>query len=273
MKKKIIRNVFIAFIVIGLGITFLLYNNQSKEKGDYPDEQKHIVSSEVKEESENPVENHTSGQSESSNIRSWFEEEKDVSEKVDDHFPYSIPNSTLSIRAVKSYSGVYIEDGSDKDISNIAAIILDNKGNENIEYAKITLPYGEKEYIFEAKTLAAGATMVVQESTGAKYVEGEYGEATVVVATMEKMEMSEKSVELSETESGALKIANISGENIPCVRIFYKFYLEDIGVSVGGITYTSKITELKAGETRVITPSHYDKDASRVMMVRTYDTY
>jgi hypothetical protein len=49
--------------------------------------------------------------------------------------------------------------------------------------------------------------------------------------------------------------------------------MEDVKVSVGGITYTSKITELKAGETRIITPSHYDKDVSRVMMVRTYDTY
>ena len=237
-KKQIIGIVIFILAVIGLGILIL----SQKKSGDR-------------------------------DIRSWFEEGKSISEGKDDNFPYQIPNSSLSIRAVKSYSGVFIEDGSDKDVSGIAAIILDNKGTENIEYAKITLKCEGKEYVFEAKTLAAGATMVVQESTGAKYADGEYGEATAMVAPMEKQDLSEQLVKVKETESGGIQITNISGKDIPCVRIFYKFYIEDLDVLVGGITYTSKITDLQANEVRVIIPSHYDKDASRVMMVRTYDTY
>jgi len=87
------------------------------------------------------------------------------------------------------------------------------------------------------------------------------------------LEMSEDKVKVTETESGSLQVENISGQDIPCVRIFYKFYMEDLGVCVGGITYTSKIVQLKAGESRNVTPTHYDSEVSRVMMVRTYEEY
>lgn len=273
-KKQIIVIAVIALIAVGLGVIIYLLKKQDTVKSENPIAQKE-ESKETGEDLESQQVDEKEEKKESqigntTDIRSWFEENED---DKDDVFPYLIPNSSLSIRAVKSYSGVFIEDGSDKDVSGIAAIILDNKGSEEIEYAKITLKCEGKEYIFEARTLAAGATMVVQESSGAKYVDGEYKEANAQIATMEKLEMSEKSVKVSETETGALQITNISDADIPCVRVFYKFYMEDVQVAVGGITYTSKITELKAGETRVITPSHYDKDASRVMMVRTYDTY
>lgn len=284
-KKQIIGIVIIVFVVIGLGITLLLHNRHQENQEDSQEGQSTIekeVSTDKKDEASEENDKIKTETEDVTDIRSWFEENpNNQAESVDKttttekagNFPYKIPNTSLSIRAVKSYSGIFIEDGSDKDVTNIAAIILDNKGTENIEYAKITLKCEGKEFVFEAKTLASGATTVVQESTGAKYVEGEYKEAHAQVAVMDKMEMSEKSIKVTETENGALQIMNISNSDIPCVRIFYKFYIEDLSVSVGGITYTSKITELKAGETRVITPSHYDKDASRVMMVRTYDTY
>lgn len=306
-KKQIIGIVVIVLIVLGVGSFILLRGGQkesqqenkeeqttvegdvkpdakeeaqSEAKPEQKDEEQSETKPEQKDEVQNEAKPDTKGdsigeqlKSESSDIHSWFEEEAETPEVKDDKFPYQIPNTSLSIRAVKSYSGVFIEDGSDKDVSGIAAIILDNKGTENIEYAKITLKCEGKEYVFEAKTLAAGATMVVQESTGAKYMDGEYGEASAMIAPMEKLDMSEQSIKVKETESGAIQIANISGKDIPCVRVFYKFYIDDVDVSVGGITYTAKITDLQANEVRIITPSHYDKDASRVMMVRTYDTY
>ena len=284
-KKKLIAIFIIVLFVIGGGIFVFLHNGQKANQQGNNDKQETVQddvkeetqgnkNSDIKDKVQNDEKTNTKdGVSESSDIRSWFEEEQKIPEQKDEKFPYQIPNSSLSIRAVKSYSGVFIEDGSDKDVSGIAAIILDNKGTEHIEYAKITLKCEGKEYVFEAKTLAAGATMVVQESTGAKYVDGEYGEATAMVAAMEKLEMSEQLVKVKETESGGIQITNVSGKDIPCVRIFYKFYIEDLDVLVGGITYTSKITDLQANEVRVITPSHYDKDASCVMMVRTYDTY
>ena len=67
-------------------------------------------------------------------------------------------------------------------------------------------------------------------------------------------------------------VPNLTDQKIPAVRIFYKFYMEDEAAYVGGITYTAKITNLDAGTSQTITPSHYLKGSSKIMMVRTYDT-
>ena len=67
-------------------------------------------------------------------------------------------------------------------------------------------------------------------------------------------------------------MTNISGVDIPCVRIFYKFHMEDVDVFVGGITYTAKLENLAADETRTVRPSHYAKGNSRIVMVKIYDT-
>ena len=36
-------------------------------------------------------------------------------------FPYQIPNTSLVIQKVRSYDGVFIEDGSDRNVSGISA--------------------------------------------------------------------------------------------------------------------------------------------------------
>ena len=84
--------------------------------------------------------------------------------------------------------------------------------------------------------------------------------------------MSEDKVQVEESGEQSLTVTNLTDEDIPAVRVFYKFYMEDEGTYVGGITYTAKITNLGAGASQTITPSHYVQGSSRVMMVRTYDT-
>jgi len=188
-------------------------------------------------------------------------------------FPYKIPNTSLVIQKVRPYDGVFIEDGSDRQVSGISAIVVENTGNEYIEYAKICMQCNEKPLVYELRTLGPKGVIIVQESTAAGYEKGEYSNCSAEIATMNSMEMSTSYVSIEETDTGSIRIKNISEKDIPSVRIFYKFYKSETNVLLGGITYTTKISDLKKGETREIIPSHYEKGASRIMMVRTYDTY
>jgi hypothetical protein len=282
MKKKqiVILTVVAVFLaLLGLGIWLSkdarTQGNKNmtgdsitkEEKGDVEDGLETEGESNPKSEME-PGKN-TSEQKQTSNIREWLEEKP----APDSKFPYHIPNTSLVVRAVKSYNGVFIEDGSERDVTGISAIIVDNVGEECVEYAKITLECNGKDLVYKVSTLEPKGTMVVWESSASPYSDGEYGQCVAQVANMNDLEMSEDKVKVTETESGSLQVENISGKDIPCVRIFYKFYMEDLGVCVGGITYTSKIVQLKAGESRNVTPTHYDSEASRVMMVRTYEEY
>ena len=80
-------------------------------------------------------------------------------------FPYQIPNTSLVIQKVRSYDGVFIEDGSDRKVSGISAIVVENVGDEYIEYAKISMQCNEKQLVYELKLLEPKGVIIVQEST------------------------------------------------------------------------------------------------------------
>lgn len=187
-------------------------------------------------------------------------------------FPFSISGTTLTVRNISSYDGIYLEDGSDEEVSGIAAMVVENTGDLNVEYAQITVNCNGETMRFDASDIPAGDTVVVQEKNRAGYQEGTYTDCSAVVAETDEFEMSENKVKVEETGDGSLKVTNLTDETIPCVRIFYKFYMEEEQTYVGGITYTAKVTELSANGSQTVTPSHYSSGNSQIMMVRIYDT-
>ena len=186
--------------------------------------------------------------------------------------PYSITGSSLVIRGIASYDGIYLEDGSDSEISGVTAIVLQNTGDTAVEYASVSISRDGTALQFDASAVPAGGTVVVQEKNRTSFQEGNYGDCTATVAELSGFEMSEDLVKVEESGNQSLTVTNLTDQIIPAVRIFYKFYMEEEDAYVGGISYTAKITNLEAGGTQTVTPSHYMEGSSRIMMVRTYDT-
>lgn len=124
-----------------------------------------------------------------------------------------------------------------------------------------------------ASDLSGGGSMGDSgEDSEPVFQEGTYADCSATVAEIDEFEMSENQVQVEENEDQSLTITNLTDKDIPAVRIFYKFYMEEENAYVGGITYTAKVTNLKAGDSQEIIPSHYLQGSSRIIMVRTYDT-
>ena len=187
-------------------------------------------------------------------------------------FPYEVEGTSLTIENISSYDGIFLEDGSDQEVNGIAAMILKNTGDVNVEYTSITLKRDGKEMQFEASDIPAGAMIVVQEKNKMAYKDGTFTDCSGIAAELDSFEMSEDKVKVEETEEGSLQVTNLTDDEIPCIRIFYKFYMEDQKSYVGGITYTAKLTNVAEKSSQIVTPSHYVSGKSQVLMVRTYDT-
>ena len=186
-------------------------------------------------------------------------------------FPYAIPGTDLVVDSVNSYDGLFLEDGSDAEIAGIAAVILRNTGSQCIDYAEVTMKGSQADYLFIFSHLESHSAIVVQEAGRAPCVSQEYDCITAEPACSDGFEMSENQLEIRETSDNQLQVKNLTDEVIPCVRIFYKFYLEEEEVYVGGITYVAKVMDLKPGAVVHVAPSHYAAGSSRVVMVRTFE--
>ena len=186
--------------------------------------------------------------------------------------PYTIPGTSLVIQRVANYSGIYLEDDSNADITDVAMMLLYNAGTEAVEFADCKLIYDDKTLEFKVSALPAGAKIAVQEINRQSCAFGDLTECRIDIATLEKMEMSEDLVNVVDNGNNTLTVTNLSDKDIATVRIFYKYYLADEDAYIGGIAFSAAIHDLKVGESILLMPNHFSSNGSLVIMVRTYDT-
>lgn len=184
---------------------------------------------------------------------------------------YEPSDADIKIQRVDAYSGIFIEDGSDKEVKNVAAIEVKNTSKKAVEFAQIQLYNGDKKLVFDVSTLPANSSAVVMEKNKASFDSSKgvtYGGTTASYTN--KLEKS-SAIKYKKVANNGIKITNTSSKKIPCVRVFYK-YKSDDGYYVGGITYTAKVEDLKAGASQTIYPSHFASDGGEIMMVKNYDS-
>ena len=187
-------------------------------------------------------------------------------------FPCQVPGYGLTIHHLAPYKGMFVEDGTNANVENVAMLLVSNDSDYPIEYASIAVAYGDEVLTFDISALPKGEKMVVQEKTGKAVPTGKAQKAQALVVRRANMEMSRDTIRVTDNGDNTLTIQNMTREMIPTVRVFYKYYMEDEDVFVGGIAFTVRITRLEAQSAVTVQPSHYSSETGRVVMVLTYDT-
>ena len=73
--------------------------------------------------------------------------------------PYEIPDTGLVVAKVAAYDGIFLEDGSNEEITGVAAMVLTNTADTAVEFAGITLTAGTETWEFRASAIPAGASL------------------------------------------------------------------------------------------------------------------
>ncbi|MBQ8813364.1 MAG: hypothetical protein IJZ85_02550 [Lachnospiraceae bacterium] len=175
----------------------------------------------------------------------------------------------LTLTKIGSYTGLYMEDGSNEIIGNVLMIKVENTGDEYIQYAEIALNGDNGTGNFVLTTLFPGQSMIVLEKdrktcdSGAEYRGASAGNVAVFSAVPG---LCEDRLEIQALD-GVINVTNISGSDIAGdVVIYYKNSRGDL--LYGGITYRIRITGgLKNGEIRQIVADHFSVSGSTVMFV------
>ena len=180
-------------------------------------------------------------------------------------------NNGLTVLDIGSYTGVYMEDGSDEVVSGILMMMVRNDGEETVQYARITMDVNGKTAEFTVSTLEPGATVVLLEKSKMRFDKSVKYENMQI--TCENLALFNTPLELHEDKlriqilDGAINVTNISGSDISKkISIYYKNVTD--GVYYGGITYRITLENgLKADEIRQMMASHFSDTGSRIMLV------
>lgn len=174
----------------------------------------------------------------------------------------------LYITSIEPYSGPFVEDGSDEEVTNIMAATVKNYGTEPVQLVSISVKYGEDEALFEATTIPVGTSVVILEKNKKQFVEGDFdsAEVTSCIRFIEEPSFHSDVVGVTGAD-GELIIENVGTEDIENkVAVYYKSVKD--GKYFGGITYSATIDSgIAAGNSVIVSARHFRIKDSRLMFV------
>ena len=179
--------------------------------------------------------------------------------------------SGLELTDSGKYTGLYMEDGSNKVVSNVMMIVVRNNGQQDIQWAAFTAVSGAETYRFQLTNLAAGEQVVLLD-LDQKKADGYLTSAAMdqIVLFSEPMSLYENTIQISGM-NGMLNVKNISDTDIAGdVYIYYKYAAQDL--YYGGVTFRVRVEGgLKAGEIRQVLAQHYTEKGCAFVQVTIHE--
>ncbi len=173
----------------------------------------------------------------------------------------------LTVTDIGAYTGAYVEDGTDEVVADVLMVIVENTSEEALQYARLTMQFGDRTAEFAITTLPAGQKVVLLEQNRMEYADliPDGAELHDVVFTPE-LELYQDIFEITGTK-GNLTVKNISETAVSGdIYVYYKNSAQDI--LYGGITYRAKVEGgLEPGESKRILAAHYNPTGSAILMV------
>lgn len=180
----------------------------------------------------------------------------------------TLADPNLTVEAVGSYSGNFLEDGSDEPTANVAAMLITNNSDKMLQIAEISFQVNEKDTaVFKVTDLPAGTSTLVLESNKREFSEEDaytYGETAT--AYIEQPSLEEDKFEL-ETEDGKITLKNKTDKSYEKVYVYYK-YVQIGGAYLGGITYRTPFENVPAGGETEAVAAHFNPESSKIMAVQ-----
>lgn len=175
-------------------------------------------------------------------------------------------NDTITCDTFSSFSGQYVEDGSDIPVENIAAMLVTNHTEDFLDLATIEYEINGKTATFVVTGLPAGKSAWVMEKnqmtvgSGAdfKYIDKTTAFKSGVVDSTNKITLS--------ADGNMLSATNNTDEKLEGVFVYYKTLHTD-GNYLGGITYMTTFGDLEPGEMKTELAGHYDKDKTEIVRI------
>lgn len=192
-----------------------------------------------------------------------------VTEKASaNNVPPQVPSGEASsadlyCEEITLFSGVYVENGKNEKVENVAAILVHNRSKAFLDRATITYKYGTKDAVFQVTGLPAGDKCWVMEKNKME-IDGKHKfefEGCVSAFNPNAIERPEHIITM--TKDNVITVTNNSMQTLENVCVYYKNTFED-GNYFGGITYVLNFGNISPGETVQKESAHFSENSEIV---------
>ena len=175
--------------------------------------------------------------------------------------PMKMECTSLVVETMAIYDGPFYEDGSGKEVMNVAAVIVYNDSDHLIPYANITVDTENGCLTFQAYMLPPQSYTLVPEAAAQPYLPGEikniYAWHTV------RQENGKEDILITHADDVTLQIQNCSGRQLNNLKVCFKKFTD--GVYIGGKPFEFTVPVLAQNESVRLSPRYYVQGYSRIV--------
>lgn len=174
-------------------------------------------------------------------------------------------SGTLALKCLQfsSYTGQFVEDGTDEPVAGVAAMLVTNPTAQFLDLAKVTYKVGDTTATFEITGLPPGGTAWVLEKNRLRLKEGWKFELDSCTDTFRSNTIRQTDLLKVEPDGDSLTVTNVSGGEVKNVCLYYKVKHSD-GNYLGGITYMLDFGTLAPGASATKRSTHFGSNAEIV---------
>lgn len=182
----------------------------------------------------------------------------------------------ITIRRLNGYSGPFVEDQSDEQVSNVLALQFRNDSNQDVQYAEYVFDVNGEDVIFRLSDLPRGQQCVVFALNRHTYNANEVLKLkSRLVASVDQLHPNDDAI-MYVVSDDSITLMNLTDQPIPVARVFYKTYYEEQDTFIGGITYSFEVQDIPANGSKTVTSDpetgHFSGQVSVITGYAVYES-
>lgn len=176
------------------------------------------------------------------------------------------PEQQLILADYGLYSGVFVEDGSDQPVENVAALLVTNGSDQYLDFAKLIYELDGEEATFMVSGLPAGTSAwVLESSRKTANADTDFQHKDTITSFRKDAVNTLAGVDL-EFNGTMLRTTNTTDKTLRQLTIYYKVLHPD-GNFLGGITYMVALGDLAPGQSAEKIAGHFQPDNTYIVRI------
>ena len=182
--------------------------------------------------------------------------------------PYSVEDTDLVITSVGKYTGTYPELGTDEQVEDILALVVENTSDKIVSYSSFTVEYDdEKMCTFNPTNIPAHQSVLVfSNGEAVAYSDVKKLECTDSMAVMTTELPILEGVVGVDFVDGQFVVTNLTSDDLGDVYIRYKTCTQG-NTYLGGITYSVMVPNVEGYETYKVDADNFDEETGVIIAV------
>ena len=178
-------------------------------------------------------------------------------------FPVLVEGTTLVAESLALYEGDMLEKDSEEFLVDAAALELRNFGNREVTMAEITLAFPHTKMVFFGTNIPPGGRVLIIEQEGKPWTESSFTTCSGWARYGSGSSLLDDTLRIQDVDMGSVLVSNTTDQTLNDVWFYYKNYLYEDDLYVGGITYVEVIPTLEPGEQILLLPARYASGYSK----------